>query len=88
MEKNSNSKQKWLSYFVLLLTGGTMYKLYFMDGAFYVQMQQYFGLSNTQIGIIYSISGWISTFGFLAAIYITDRFSKEKCFFSHSLETV
>jgi sugar phosphate permease len=80
MEKSNNSNQKWLSYIVLLLTGGTMYKLYFMDGAFYVQMQQYLGLSNTQIGLIYSVSGWISTFGFLAAIYITDRFSKRKMF--------
>ena len=80
MEKTSFSKQKWLSFMILLLAGGTMYKLYFMDGAFYVQMQEYFHLTNTQIGLIFSVAGWISTFGFLAAIYITDRFSKRKLF--------
>ena len=78
MEKEKMSKQKWLSFMVLMLGAGTMYKLYFMDGAFYVQMQEFMGLSHTQIGLVYSVSGWVSTFGFLAAIYITDRFSKRK----------
>lgn len=80
MEKTRKSMQKWLSFIILMLAGGSMYKLYFMDGAFYVQMQEYMGLSHTQIGLIYSIAGWVSTFGFLAAVYITDRFSKRKMF--------
>ncbi len=77
MEKKYSNK-KWLSFAALMLGAGTIYKLYFMDGAFYVQMQEFMGLSHTQIGLIYSISGWVSTFGFLAAVYITDRFSKKK----------
>ena len=80
MEKTKNKlmSKKWLSFLALMLGAGTIYKLYFMDGAFYVQMQEFMGLSHTQIGLIYSISGWVSTFGFLAAVYITDRFSKKK----------
>lgn len=80
MGKTKETRQKWLSFIILMLCGGTMYKLYFMDGAFYVQMQEFMGLSHTQIGVLYSISGWVSTIGFLAAIYITDRFSKRDMF--------
>lgn len=80
-ESNAKSKifsKKWLSFAALMLGAGTIYKLYFMDGVFYVQMQEIMGLSHTQIGVIYSVSGMISTFGFLAAVFITDRFSKKK----------
>ncbi|MGL5439890.1 MAG: MFS transporter [Filifactoraceae bacterium] len=76
----SNSKiftKKWMSFTMMMLGAGTIYKLYFIDGAFYAQLQEFMGLSHTQIGLIYTISGWISTFGFLAATYITDRFSKK-----------
>ncbi|MFV0503380.1 MAG: MFS transporter [Lachnospirales bacterium] len=78
MEKIKNKSKKWVSFFALMLGAGTIYKLYFMDSAFYVQMQEYFKLSHTEIGVIHSVAGWVSTFGFLAAIYITDRFSKRK----------
>jgi len=70
--------KKWLSFASLMLGAGTIYKLYFIDGAFYVQMQDFLGLSHTQIGILYSVSGLISTFGFLAAMFLTDRFSKKR----------
>jgi len=70
--------KKRLSFAALMLGAGTVYKLYFMDGAFYVQIQEIMGLSHTQIGVIYSVSGLVSTFGFLAAMFLTDRFSKRK----------
>lgn len=35
------------------------------------------GLSHTQIGTAMSIAGLISTFGFLASIYLTDKISKK-----------
>lgn len=78
MVKSKLLTRKWLSFLVLMLGAGTIYKLYFMDGPFYVQMQEFMKLSNTQIGIIYSVAGCVSTFGFLVAAYITDRFSKKK----------
>ena len=78
MSKSNQGTKKWLSFAVMLLAAGTVYKLYFMDGVFYVQMRDFMGLSNTQIGLLTTIAGWISTFSFLAATYITDRFSKKK----------
>lgn len=69
--------KKWISFGTLMLGAGTIYKLGFMKDAFYVPMQEFMGLSHTQIGVAMSVAGWISTFGFLAAILIVDRVSKK-----------
>lgn len=68
--------RKWISFGTLMLGAGTIYKLSFMKDAFYVPMQEFMGLSHTQIGIAMSVAGWISTFGFLAAILVVDRISQ------------
>lgn len=79
MEKVQKSKvsKKWLSFGTLMLGAGTIYKLGFLKDAFYVPMQEFMGLSHTQIGTAMSVAGIISTFGFLASIYLTDRVSKK-----------
>lgn len=69
--------KKWISFGILMLGAGTIYKLGFLKDAFYVPMQEFMGLSHTQIGTAMSIAGLISTFGFLASIYLTDRISKK-----------
>ena len=75
--QNSNFK-KWFTLIVLILGGGTIYKLAALKDAFYIPMQQVMHLSNTQLGNALSLNGTISSFGFLASIYISDRFSKKK----------
>src|SRR5699024_1270545 len=75
--KSSGTKKKWISFGTLMLGAGTIYKLGFLKDAFYAPMQEFMGLSHTQIGTAVSIAGLISTFGFLASIYLTDRISKK-----------
>lgn len=74
--KRANFK-KWLTFAVLIPGAGTIYKLGFLKDAFYVPMQEYMGLSHTQIGTATSISGFISIVGYLVAAYLADRFSKK-----------
>lgn len=69
--------KKWISFGALMLGAGTIYKLGFLKDAFYIPMQEFMGLSHTQIGSAMSIAGLISTFGFLASIYLTDKISKK-----------
>lgn len=76
-QKKKGLDKKWVSFGALMLGAGTIYKLGFMKDAFYVPMQEFMGLSHTQIGTAVSIAGLISTFGFLASIYLTDRISKK-----------
>ena len=76
-KKKARLDKKWISFGTLMLGAGTIYKLGFMKDAFYVPMQEFMGLSHTQIGVAMSVAGWISTFGFLAAILVVDRISKK-----------
>lgn len=73
----SNHSKKWISFGTLVLGAGTIYKLGFLKDAFYVPMQEFMGLTHTQIGTAMSVAGLISTFGFLVSIYLTDRVSKK-----------
>ncbi len=77
MTEKKKLDKKWISFGALMLGAGTIYKLGFLKDAFYVPMQEFMGLSHTQIGVAMSIAGWISTFGFLAAILVVDRISKK-----------
>ena len=77
MSEKKKLDKKWISFGTLMLGAGTIYKLGFLKDAFYVPMQEFMGLSHTQIGVAMSIAGWISTFGFLAAVLIADRISKK-----------
>lgn len=77
MTERKKLDKKWISFGALMLGAGTIYKLGFLKDAFYVPMQEFMGLSHTQIGVAMSVAGWISTFGFLAAILVVDRISKK-----------
>lgn len=70
--------KKWFTFTILVLGGGTIYKLPWLKSVFYVQMQEFMRLSHTQIGTLMSANGLVTTFGFGAAIYFTDKMSKKK----------
>ncbi|SCY40439.1 MFS transporter [Desulfoluna spongiiphila] len=67
---------RWFRFMVLVLGGGTIYKLASLKDAFYVPMQEYFNLTHTQIGNAMSAWGTVASFGFIFSIYLSDRFSK------------
>nr|WP_317724089.1 MFS transporter [Clostridium tetani] len=69
---------KWIKLIVLILGGGTIFKLSSLKDAFYVPMQEFLNLTHTQIGAAMSVYGMVQTIGNFASIYIADRFSKKK----------
>ena len=75
MTKSANFK-KWFTFVVLVIEGGTIFKLSSLKDAFYVPMQEFMGLTHTQIGAALSVYGLVQTIGNFASIYISDRFSK------------
>lgn len=68
---------RWLVFAVLVFSGGIAFKLGSLKDAFYVPMQQFMGLSHTQIGLAMSVYGIVQTVGLIFGIYICDRFSKK-----------
>ncbi len=75
MTKSANFK-KLFTFVVLVIGGGTIFKLSSLKDAFYVPMQEFMGLTHTQIGAALSVYGLVQTIGNFASIYISDRFSK------------
>lgn len=68
---------RWLVFCILTFSGGIAFKLSSMKDMFYVPMQDFMGLSNTQIGAALSVYGIVQTIGLIAGIYICDMFSKK-----------
>jgi sugar phosphate permease len=69
---------KWVKLMVLILGGGTIYKLASMKDVFYIPMQEVMGLTHTQIGIAMSVYSIVMTMGYFVSMYVADRFSKKK----------
>jgi sugar phosphate permease len=67
------TKKRWALFSLLVLCGGTIYKLPSLKDAFYVPMQQYFHLSNGEIGNAMSVNSIVTTIGFFLSIYFSDR---------------
>ena len=68
--------KKWFRFVVLVIGAGTIFKLSSLKDAFYIPMQEFMGLSHTQIGAALSVYGLVQTIGNFGSIYISDRFSK------------
>ena len=77
MEKAKKlQRKKWFTLAILILAGGTIFKLSSLKDAFYIPMQEYFHLTHTEIGVALSAYAIVQTIGYVFSIYISDRFSK------------
>lgn len=66
-------KKRWAIFSLLVLCGGTIYKLPSLKDAFYIPMQEYFHLTNGQIGNAMSVNSVVTTIGFFLSIYFSDK---------------
>ncbi|WP_416418253.1 MFS transporter [Paenarthrobacter aromaticivorans] len=66
---------KWIRFALLVMAGGTIYKLSNLKDAFYVPMQEAMGLSHTEIGTLLSVNSIVATALFVVGGYLADRFS-------------
>ena len=64
---------RWLRLLVLVLCSGSIYKLTNLKDAFYVPMQQFMHLGNTEIGVLLSVSATVSSVAFVVGGYLADR---------------
>lgn len=72
------NRAKWLRFLVLILGGGTIYKLANVKDAFYVPLQEVMGLSHTQIGTLLSVNSIVATALFVLGGVLADRFGTRK----------
>ncbi|WPC06343.1 MFS transporter [Pseudomonas benzenivorans] len=74
----AQAKAKWFRFLVLVLGGGTIYKLGSLKDAFYVPMQEFMGLSHTEIGTLMSVNAIVATALFVVGGMLADRFDTRK----------
>lgn len=74
----AQNKAKWLRFLILVLGGGTVYKLANLKDAFYVPMQEFMGLSHTEIGLLLSANAIIATALFVVGGMLADRFESRR----------
>lgn len=68
---------RWLTFCILVFSGGVAFKVISMKDMFYIPMQEFMGLTHAQIGGAMSAYGIVQTIGLVVGIYICDRFSKK-----------
>lgn len=64
--------KQWLSLFCLCVGGGTIYKLPYIRDVFYVQFQEAFGATNTQMGLMMTVYAITCAVSFLPGGWLTD----------------
>ncbi len=79
------TKKKWALFSLLTLCGGTIYKLPSLKDAFYIPMQEYFHLTNGQIGNAMSVNSFVTTVGFFLSIFLPINYRADTPCHSHSL---
>ncbi|GAA1406753.1 MFS transporter [Glutamicibacter uratoxydans] len=68
------AKAKWGRFALLVMGGGTIYKLANLKDVFYVPMQDHLGLTNTEIGLLLSVNSIVATALFVVGGFLADRF--------------
>ena len=72
MDTKSANFKKWFTFTILVLGAGTIYKVASLQSTFYVPMQEFMGLSHTQLGTVVGTWSTIASFGFIFSVYISD----------------
>lgn len=78
-------EKKWALFSLLTLCGGTIYKLPSLKDAFYIPMQEYFHLTNGQIGNAMSVNSFVTTVGFFCLFILPINYRADTPCHSHSL---
>lgn len=74
----TRDKAKWLRFLILILGGGTIYKLASLKDAFYIPMQEFMGLTHTEIGLLLSANAIMATALFVVGGMLADRYDTRK----------
>ncbi len=67
--------EKWLTMGLLCLSGSVIFWLPLFSDIFYIPMQNAFGFTKTQIGILLSTFGAVSLIAYFPGGWLADRFS-------------
>ena len=70
--------EKWLTMVLLCLSGSVIFWLPLFSDIFYIPMQNAFGFTKTEMGILLSTFGAVSLLAYFPGGWLADRFSPRK----------
>jgi len=70
--------ERWLTMALLCLSGSIIFWMPFFSEIYYVPMQNAFGFSKTQMGVLSSTFGFMSLLGYFPGGWLADRVSPRK----------
>jgi sugar phosphate permease len=70
--------EKWLTMALLCLSGSIIFWMPFLSEIYYVPMQNAFGFTKTQMGVLSSTFGLMSLLGYFPGGWLADRVSPRK----------
>jgi predicted MFS family arabinose efflux permease len=66
---------RWITMVALCMSGAIIFMLPFLREIYYIPMQNAFGFTNTQMGMLMSVFGTMSMIGYFPGGWLADRFS-------------
>ncbi|MFT5609323.1 MAG: nitrate/nitrite transporter NarK [Parvicella sp.] len=79
--------KRWMVMTVLCFSGGIIFMLPFLREVYYIPMQDAFGYTNTEMGLMMSLFGLVSLITYFPGGWLADRFSPRKLMASGLLAT-
>lgn len=79
--------KRWMVMTVLCFSGGIIFMLPFLREVYYIPMQEAFGYTNTEMGLMMSVFGLVSLITYFPGGWLADRFSPRKLMASGLLAT-
>lgn len=73
-----NALRRWLVMAILCFASGIIFMLPFLREAYYIPMQDAFGYTNTEMGVLMSVFGAVSLLSYFPGGWIADRYSPRK----------
>ncbi|MFK8021731.1 MAG: nitrate/nitrite transporter [Pseudomonadales bacterium] len=74
-QPSRSSTQRWFMLALLALSGATVYTFPFLRYSYYEPLQSALGVTHTQMGVLQSLNGILSTLGYIPGGWLADRYS-------------
>jgi nitrate/nitrite transporter NarK len=66
---------RWVTMVALCMSGAIIFMLPFLREIYYIPMQNAFGFTNTQMGVLMSVFGTMSMLTYFPGGWLADKFS-------------
>ncbi|MEI8095772.1 MAG: MFS transporter [Spirochaetales bacterium] len=75
---NKDKLAKYFQFFLIVLAAGSIYPLIYLKSNYQETILAVFGMSMTDLNMMYTVLGWVFVIGYLPSGFLSDKFSAKK----------